>query len=445
MARGNIRQRSKVRQDSWTVQVYLGLDPETGKKRYYSESVKGSKALAQKRLTEVLRELDTGNFVVSGGLKLGDYLDEWLEDWAALHTRHRTVDGYRGVVRRYLKPFLGSVEVDRLTSAHVQEMEAILLRRGGAGGRPLSGKTVSQVHRVLSSALSVAVKLGLVQVNVVSSVAAPRVEMYEASTLGWDDAQRLFAVIEDLEFRTVVVLAMLSGLRRSELAGLQWKDVDWERGVLSVRRALTKVSGVAVLNPPKNGKSRVVAIPGFGMEELTVHWERGSGLGQEDFIFGPGDGRCADPDLWSKRFKRYCGKAGLDGVRFHDLRHTHASLMLADGVHLKVVSERLGHSNVAITGDLYSHVAPSVQKDAADRLEASWRSRMAVERSGASWSVLEPGEGVPEGGNGKRMAKVPVGLSLGGGKAVFEAEISDPPRGRTENLRIKSPLLCQLS
>ena len=384
MVRGNIRQRSKVRQDSWTVQVYLGRDPTTGNKKYHSESVKGTKSVTQKRLTELLRELDTGSFIAPTGLTVGEYLDEWFAGDADQKTRIRTLNGYRGVVRRYLKPALGGVQLEKLTAKDVRGMESMLLRRGSIDGRPLSAKTVVQAHRVLSSALNAAVTAEIVSNNVARSVTPPKVKRYEPMTLKWEDIHALLQAIDEDDLKTLVVVAMQTGLRRSEIVGLQWRDLDLDRGTLSVRRSLTKVAGrEAELDLPKSGRGRVVTLPAAGVQELKCHLGRVLYSRPEDFVFTGADGRFVNPDWLSKWFKLCREKAGLQGLRFHDLRHTHASLMLADGVHLKVVSERLGHSSIGITADLYSHVAPTVQRDAADRFEASWQSVMVDEGSRA--------------------------------------------------------------
>lgn len=150
MARGTIRQRSKIRKDSWTVQVYLGRDPITGKKRYHSESVKGTKADAERRLTELHRELDTGSFVEPTHLTVGVYLEQWMRDYAESHFAQRTLEGYRGNIDRYILPRIGSVLLEKLTARQVQEMESALLKKGGRNEQQLSPSTVLQVHRILS-------------------------------------------------------------------------------------------------------------------------------------------------------------------------------------------------------------------------------------------------------------------------------------------------------
>ena len=373
MARGTLRKRSNGR--SWTVQIYAGRDQGTGKKVYKAETVKGTKADAERRLRELLKEVETVGVKPTVRVTVGQYLDAWLDGDAESKTRVRTLEEYRGVVKRYLKPMLGGVRLDRLTGADVRQAEGVLLRGGGAGGRPLSGKTVMQAHRVLSSALTDAGANGLLSVNVAKTVSPPRAGRYEASTLSWSDVGRLVDSLEEGDFRSVVVLAVLTGLRRSELAGLRWKDVDFEGMSLSVRRALVKDKAQRLhVTPPKSGRSRVVALSTEGVEELRSMRRRSSGGSGEGFLFCGEGGGPVNAEAWSRMFRRCCRRLGFEGMRFHDLRHTHASLLLAGGVHLKVVSERLGHSSIGITGDLYSHVAPTVQRGAAELFGTSWRS-----------------------------------------------------------------------
>ena len=376
MARGSIRQRSKVRKDSWEVQVYLGKDPETGRKRYHSETVKGSWSQAQRRLTEVLREMDTGTFVEPSRLSFGEYMEQWLRDYAETHVRQRTFEGYRGYVRRYIIPKLGDIPLDKLTPRHIQGMESEMLRDGGSRVGALSPRTVLQTHRILSSALRNAVKLGILTRNVAEAVDPPRITRYEAQTLTWSEVHPLLGLVKDSLFRTVVLLAVQTGLRRSELLGLQWRDVDLVAGSLSVQRAWMKLpSGGTELTALKSGGARVVNLPEESLRVLKAL--RGDLMGNGSFMFCHSDGRPLDPDMVTQSFKRLARKAGFEHFRFHDLRHTHASLMLGEGVHLKVVSERLGHSSIAITADIYSHVQPTVQKEAVERFGAAWSAGMA--------------------------------------------------------------------
>ena len=392
MARGSIRQRSKKKKDSHTFQVYLGRDPITGKKRYHSESVKGTRGDTDRRLTEVLRELDTGSFVKPIRLEVRAYLEQWMRDCAPLHVTQRTLEGYRGNINRYILPKIGGIPLEKLTAHQVQEMESDLLREGGRDKRPLSPSTVLQVHRILSKALTDAVRLGQLRQNVAERVVPPRIKKHEVRTLTWEEVARFLQHVEDDQYRTLFLLDIQTGLRRSELLGLRWRDVNCSIAMLAVRRAWIKLpSGRKTMSETKSGQSRVVYLPPQSIDALRLHREgQGKLSGDDDFVFCHSDGSPFDPDHVSKKFKRIATEAGVGTLRFHDLRHTHATLMLSENVNLKVTSERLGHSSVAITGDLYSHVQPTVQEEAAQRFGDAWRS-------------IEDPENL---GNGKRNGKI---------------------------------------
>ena len=262
MARGTIRQRSKVRKDSWTVQIYTGVDARTGKKRYHSEAVKGTMALAERRLTELLREVDTGTFVERSRLTVAEYLEQWLQDIAATRVSNRTLEGYKGNLDRYIVPKLGKIPLEKLTPRHVQQMEGQLVKGGRRNGGQLSPRTELQVHRVLSKALNDAVKLGVVVRNVVDAVEPPRTTKYEAQILDWEEVLAFLDQITDPLHQTLALLAIQTGLRRSEMLGLRWRDLDLSAGTLSVRRALIKLaSGATELKVPKNDHGRVVDLP----------------------------------------------------------------------------------------------------------------------------------------------------------------------------------------
>ena len=389
MPRGSIRQRSKVRKDSWTVQVYMGVDPDTGKKRYHSETVKGAKYQAQRRLTELLRQMDTGTFVEPSTLTVGEYLRQWLRDYAETHVRQRTLEGYRGNIERYIIPALGNIPLDKLAARHIQQMEATLLKDGGLRRKGLSPRTVLHIHRVLSEALRHAVRLGTLHRNVADAVEPPRPTRHQARTLGWDDVHLFLAHVSDPMYYTLIMLDIQTGLRRSELLGLQWGDIDLQLGTMSVQRAWIRLpSGGMTLSQPKTGRGRMVALPSESVLTLRAHIERQEAAAEvvgnhsawkDRPVFCHSDGRRLHPDIVSKTFGRMARRAGLQGMRLHDLRHTHASLMLAQGVHLKIVAERLGHSSIGITGDLYSHVLPTMQQEAVERFGAAWRAGMAKE------------------------------------------------------------------
>ena len=393
MRRGTVRQRSKVKKDSWTIQIYLGRDPITGQKRYYSEAVKGSKATAERRLTELLRELDTNTYTDPSTLTVAEYLREWLDGNTKVQTR--TLEGYRGNVERYIIPRIGPIPVERLSAQQIKDMETWLLREGGKSGQGLCGTTVRQVHRILSKAFKDGKRLKQISgraLGEIQDVEPPKETPFESGTLTWEDIPTFFKHIDDPQYSTCFLLAMQTGLRRSELAGLQWQDVDLKVGAISVRRTLVKLpSGGVSKSTPKSKIGRSITLPSQSIEALRVHRGRQGNLpGNGNFVFCHSEGTPLDPNQITKKFKQVARAAGIVNLRLHDLRHTHATLLLKENTNLKVTSERLGHSNIAITAKLYSHVLPTVQ-------------RMAAQRFGDAWSGMEDLENL---GNGKRNGKI---------------------------------------
>ena len=367
MPRGHIRQRSTKYKDSWTVYLYLGVDPDSGKKRYKTEVVRGTKRDAQKRLTELLRQLDTGDYVEPSRETVDDFLGQWLRDYAETHVRQRTLEGYRGNLDRYIIPALGSIALEKLAARHIQSFESACLRRG------LSAQTVLHCHRIIFQALRWGVKMGILGRNVAEAVDPPRPQRRESQTLDWEGVRKFLKVAQGSVYHPVFLMAILTGLRWSELLAIRWQDVDLNAGTLSVARGLVKLKGgETIIGPTKANKPRVVQMPAAAVGCLGKLWETQEAdsailtrpRGQDNLIFCRHNGESIHPDRVTEAFRYTAKKAGLDGMRFHDLRHTHASLMLAAGVHLKVVSERLGHSGIGITGDLYSHVLPGLQKEA---------------------------------------------------------------------------------
>ena len=188
MPRGHIRQRSTKYKDSWTVYLYLGVDPDSGKKRYKTEVVRGTKRDAQKRLTELLRQLDTGDYVEPSKETVEGFLRQWLRDYAETHVRQRTLEGYRGNLDRYIIPALGSSALDKLAARHIQSFEADCLRRG------LSAQTVLHCHRIVFQALRWGVKMGALSRNVAEAVDPPRPQHREAQTLDWEGVRKFLEV-----------------------------------------------------------------------------------------------------------------------------------------------------------------------------------------------------------------------------------------------------------
>ena len=376
--RGNLRKRAK---DSWTAQVYLGRDP-MGKKRYKSITVKGTKRDAERVLNDTLNRIGKNAYVEPTKITFGEYLRQWLRDYAEVQLRPRTVQGYRGMIEAHMIPMLGRIPLTRLTSRDIQQYEATLLRQGRYDGRGgLSAQSVLHHHRLLFTVLRHAVRSELMVRNVAEAIVPPRPVRYEHRVLGWPELQSLLDACQHTPYYHIFGLALQTGLRRSEILALRWQDLDLIHGTVMVIRAIHQLKGAAIsYTPPKTGRGRKIPLPRPAREMLRAHREHqeadaqvlGISVSDESLVFTRPDGSPMRPNTITRAFADAVKRAGLDGLRLHDLRHTHASLLLSQGTHTKIVSERLGHSTIAITADLYSHLLPGIQEEAADVFGDTW-------------------------------------------------------------------------
>lgn len=375
--RGTIKQRSK---GSWTVIVDLGPDPTTGKRRQHWHTVRGTKREAEAKLAEILHERATGVERPVGKLTVAAFLDQWLRDYVATNTAPKTLQTYREIVRAHFVPAFGSLELVALRPTHIQAFYAKALKSGRVDGKGgLSARSVVRYHQVLHAALHQAVRWQLLVRNPGDSVDPPRPERHEIKGLTPAQVRALFAAADGTAIGRLVRTAVLTGLRRGELLGLRWADVDMDRGALHVQQTAQRITGAGVVfRQPKTRLSRrQVALSPDAVRVLREHRrlqleERllaGPAYGDQDLVFASTIGTPLEAGTIARTWAKVVAIADVGHVRWHDLRHAHASLMLQQGVHPKIVSERLGHASVGITLDTYSHVLPGLQESAAAALD----------------------------------------------------------------------------
>lgn len=364
--RGHIRKRGKA---SWAVVVDLPRGPD-GKRRQKWVSVRGTKKDAERVLRGLLTELDKGAYVEPQKLTVGEFMERWLRDCARGRVSPGTFETYQVMAREHIigGP-IGRIPLAELRPLHIQELYAAMLERG------LSPSTVNYVHILLRQALGHAVRWQMLARNPAEAVDAPRRERKEMRALDAAQVQALVRGIKDLRLLVPVVLAVGCGLRRSEITGLRWEDVDFQGGRLHISQTVQRLAGKGLVPlPTKTHRSRrAVALPA-AVAAILKAWRKQQA--QERLAAGPAwretglvctapGGGPLEPDWITKQFRKAAGELGLPPVRFHDLRHTHATLLLKANVHPKVVSERMGHAQVGVTLDVYSHVLPGMQEEAA--------------------------------------------------------------------------------
>jgi integrase len=322
----------------------------------------------------------TEAYVTPSQETVATFLQGWLGSVGSI-VRPTTLAYYRMIVDCHLVPRIGGVPLQALTAGQINALYGTLLREGRRDGRGgLSRKSVRNVHMVLRRALADAVRWDRLVRNPADLADPPPARRGDAPTMKtWTAAElrRFLAHVEGERLYGAWVVAATTGMRRGEVLALRWRDVDLTLGRLSISQQVTTLGNRPVVSSPKTAKSRrLVALDPATVEALRGHriaqaQERllmGPAYRDEDLVFAWPDGRPIHPDLFSQWFDRRLQAAGLPRIRLHDLRHTHATLALAAGIHPKVVSERLGHSTISITLDTYSHVSPGLQEEAAARV-----------------------------------------------------------------------------
>lgn len=365
MTRGSIVERG----NSYRVMVSYFKD---GKRRQVTKTVH-TKREAERTKTALLTHIDNGTLAEPKG-KLVEFLKRWLWEYAVPNLSPTTVQGYKHVIFTHINPDLGNVNLKHLRPEHLQKYYAGRLSRG------LSTTTVRHHAMILHRVLEHAVKWGLLARNPADAVSPPKMRHTEMKILQQSDIEVVLAETQKTPYYALYFTALMTGMRLSELLGLRWSDVNLPLAELSVNRAMHRLQNHEVIyRTPKTEKSRrVVALSPVTCKVLRDHWESQAGLRAHfntsvrdiDLVFSELNGRPYIPHTISQAWRRIVRRLDLKGVRFHDLRHTCASMLLQQGVHPKIVQERLGHSSISITLDLYSHVVPGLQHAAADKMDA---------------------------------------------------------------------------
>jgi len=355
------------RGNSYAIFISLGKDPITGKYDYHWETIRGTKKEAEKRRTELLHQLDTGTFIRPSKTTFAEYLERWSQDYAKPKLSPRSYERYAGIIGKYLIPEMGNIPLTQLKTEHIQRHYTNIRSQG------LKPETIRFHHAVIHKALQTAVKWGLLHRNAADGVDAPGKGHTEMQTCDDFEVRQFLEAAKNSVYYALFHTALFTGMRRSELLGLQWRDVEIQQ--IDVCRSLHHLKdGSYIFTQPKSEKSkRTIALAPSSVLVLAEHKERqqairtmlGETLGKDDLVFSTPQGSPLRPNTITRAWTILAAKAGVKRIRLHDARHTHASLMLKQGIHPKIVQERLGHSTISMTLVIYSHVAPGLQEAAA--------------------------------------------------------------------------------
>ena len=336
-----------------------------------SETVRGRKSDAQRRLNELLVNLERGIYAPPGRLTVAEHLNNWLAGYVRVNCSIRTLDAVQSIAEHHLIPALGNTQLKQL---YPQAIQAYY----GKACEKLSARSVHYHHRILSQSLKYAVRQGYLGRNPCELVDPPSWKGKTMRTLTPGELEVLLENASTNRFYPVIYTAVSTGLRQAELLGLMWRSIDLDYLSISVNQVLYKRRGVCQFNEPKTSHSRrrvsmtpklALFIREYKLERECLYQQLGKELTVDSLVFANVEGKPLDPGVLTHNFARIAKRAGLENVRFHDLRHTFASLMLLRGAKPKVISEALGHSSVAFTMDVYSHIIEGMQSDAMALLD----------------------------------------------------------------------------
>ena len=326
----------------------------------------------KEKLKKALVEAGQVDFTKSGQYTVGTWMDTWFENVAKIKVRPSSHQTYKGYIDNHIKPNIDKIPLEKLTTMDLQKFYRKLLTKGRVERieskeqpKGLSAKTVRNINQVISSAMDLAVAQKIILTNPTNACELPKVEHQEMQTI---PAEQLQAFLEEARATGVYemyYIELATGLRRGELLGLKWSDIDWKNEIIKVRRQVARVNGEIVEAPLKTKNSyRAVSISPQAIEVLREQKQKTA----DTYVFPSPNGGPISPDSVNNMLKRVLERSGIPKVRFHDLRHTFATIALQNGVDIKTVSGMLGHFSAGFTLDTYAHVTTAAQKEAAQKM-----------------------------------------------------------------------------
>jgi integrase len=341
----------------WIAQLTL----PNGRKRSKSDT---NRSAAVSWLIDQQNQINRGIYVEDTDVRLGDFIERYMEDVGAATLRPASIVAYNNYINNHIIPELGNYKLTDLRPEHVQQFYANRLRNG------LSKRGVEHIHAILHKVLKQAMRWGLVTRNVTELVDVPRPKRKPPTIWTAEQVRTFLNEVEGHRWYAIYVVAVFTGMRVGEILGLYISDVDIEKSVINIRHQLQYLPGQGlVISQPKSEKAkRPVLLPPTARQVLAEHLDQVKD--NQQLVFVVSTGNAVSPRNLTRHFKNTIREIGLPDIRFHDLRHFHASSLLAAGTHPKVVQERLGHSQISLTLDTYSSVIPSLQEEAVEQFES---------------------------------------------------------------------------
>jgi integrase len=380
MASGHIRKRElKGGKHSWQIIIERDIDPSTGERKRIYRTLKGcTKKHAEKEMYKILNEINNNVYVEANTKTFGQFLEDWLDVYIKPNKSPTTYAGYERHVRKYIIPALGNKKLQQLKVIDIQKFYNSLLEESPLSGKPMKPKTIQNIHMNIRAALSQAVKLDLIKKSPADNVILPKTRKYKAEIYDQDEVTILMEKVKDTDLEVPISLAVGLGLRRGELLALTYDDVDFENSKIMIKHNQVQVGKEILTKEPKTESSiREIELPktlvSLLQKERRKYYEKkmkaGADFKDHNLIVCKEDGEPIKSNSFSQKFRRFLARHDLKKLRFHDLRHTNATLMLKYGINPKVAQQRLGHASISTTMDIYSHVITEVEKEAAAKLD----------------------------------------------------------------------------
>jgi integrase len=358
--------KEELGKDYYRVVIEAGRKPDGKRNRLYF-FVHGTPAYTEKWMADKIKEIERDGYKRPSKMTVAEYMTQWYEFKQTANLSPKTLEGYELYIRLHVTPRIGGLRIEELEPLHIQRFYSDLREK-------LSPTSIERIHQMLHNALKQAVKWQILPTNPAAMVEKPKRTKYQAETLQLEDYGRFIERVEKSPARDVILFSLHTSMRRGEVLALRWQDIDFASGMVYVRKNLVRVNGKNIVKDTKTTRSsRPIMLTEHALDMLY----RLSVEKRSEFVFCRDDGSLRDLTTTGNQCKRVVTALGLDGIRLHDLRHTHATWLLQQGVHPKIVQERLGHSTIRTTLDIYSHVIPSMQREAVDAFEKAtnpkWR------------------------------------------------------------------------
>lgn len=373
MATGNITPRKRKKGEiRYEITVEGERDPLTGERNRVYKTVKCSYREAKALMHQMMVDMDRGLTI----RKLPTTIAEWLDTWLELYlpnVEETTKIGYKTKVKCYIKPAIGKILVQSLRAEHVQKMVNDMIDRG------LSAKNIRDTYNNINAAMKKAVRLRMIPFNPCEGVVLPKIKRYKAKVYDTKMIKNLLDVAQGTDMYLPILLCVTAGLRRGELLALRWENIDFENNLLKVRSNMVRGEKDYIIKAPKSeagirditlGEEVMAVLRREKTQYAKDMFSYGAGFQNLGFVIRQGDGSPLRPDSMSRKWRRFIDYNKLPSIRFHDLRHSNATVLIQAGVNPRVVQQRLGHSDVNITLNTYTHVLPEMDVEAAAKLDS---------------------------------------------------------------------------